>query len=204
MSAPVIAVAPDTTVRAVARLLVERGIGAAPVVEEGDRLVGWLTEADLLRLELHQDPVRHLRPVPAAGPVAPRTAGELMSRAIYAVPQDADVADVARQMLARSITRVPVVNGDRLVGVISRSDLLRVLIRPDEEIARDARALLDEVDPAWGCEVRDGRVVVTAPVEGGVDNVDNDNVDDVETVQRMLWSVAGVVEVLVEDPPETP
>jgi CBS domain-containing protein len=149
----------------VARILVTRGISAVPVVEDG-ALVGILSEADLVPLELVPDPRAHLAPLPEASPPAFRIASEAMTRDVIALPEEADVADAGRLMLERRIKSIPVLRGRRVVGIVARRDLLEVLARSDEEIARDVEALLaaELGSPCpYRVTVRDGVVDLTGP-----------------------------------------
>lgn len=124
MSSPVVTVAPDAHLKDVAATLVEHGINAVPVVEEGDRLVGIVTEADLLTLEAALTPGARPGSL-AAGKGPPHTAGEVMSRSVYTLTEDTDATEAARLMLRHRLKSVPVVAGDRVVALVARRDLLR-------------------------------------------------------------------------------
>jgi CBS domain-containing protein len=165
MSSPVVTVPPDMPLKAVAKHLVAHGISAVPVVDSGE-LVGILSEADLVPLELAPDPRAHLALVSEAPASASRVASEAMTRDVVALPEEADVADAGRLMLERRIKSIPVLRGRRVVGIVARRDLLEALARSDEEITRDLEALLaaelgspspDQVT------VRDGVVDLTGP-----------------------------------------
>ena len=165
MSSPVVSVPPGMPLKEVARILVTRGISAVPVVDDG-ALVGILSEADLVPLELVPDPRAHLAPPPEASPPAFRIASEAMTRDVIALPEEADVADAGRLMLERRIKSIPVLRGRRVVGIVARRDLLEVLARSDEEIARDVEALLaaELGSPCpYRVTVRDGVVDFTGP-----------------------------------------
>jgi CBS domain-containing protein len=165
MSSPVVTVPPGMPLKEVAKVLVTRGISAVPVVDDG-ALVGILSEADLVPLELVPDPRAHLAPLPEASQTAPRTASEAMTRDVIALPEEADVADAGRLMLERRIKSIPVLRGRRVVGVVARRDLLEVLARSDEEVARDVEALLatELGSPRpYRVTVRDGVVDLTGP-----------------------------------------
>src|SRR5512142_224395 len=87
MTSPVHTAAPDSSLKEMARFLVERGVGCVPIVDAAGALIGIVTEADLMQLELHRDPRRHLRPdrdEPFTPP--PTTAGEIMTTPVVAVP----------------------------------------------------------------------------------------------------------------------
>jgi CBS domain-containing protein len=141
MSSPVVCVPPDMALKEVANLLVRDGISAVPVVERGE-LVGIISEADLVPLELAPDPRAHLIPPADLPGHLPKVAGEAMTREVVALPEDADLAEVGRLLLERRIRSIPVVRGRRVVGIVARRDLLAVLARRDEDIARDLEALL--------------------------------------------------------------
>jgi CBS domain-containing protein len=129
MTSPVHTVRADLSPKQASQFLVEHRVGCAPVVEPTGELIGIVTEADLMRLELHRDPTRHQRrePVEHAAPPPARIA-EMMTSEVLAVPVDFDVADAARLMIERHITRIPVVEGEQVVGILSRTDLLRLLV----------------------------------------------------------------------------
>jgi CBS domain-containing protein len=166
MSSPVVTVAPDAHLKDVAATLVEHGINAVPVVEDGDRLVGIVTEADLLTLEAALTP--GARPGSLAawkGP--PHTAGEVMSRSVYTLTEDTDATEAARLMLRHRLKSVPVVAGDRVVGIVARRDLLRLVARGDNDIRADLqRRLQEEVHALQRLElhVADGMVTIDGPV----------------------------------------
>ena len=164
-SSPVVTVLPDMPLKAVAKLLVARGISAVPVVDSGE-LVGILSEADLVPLELAPDPRAHLAPCSETPASASRVASEAMTRGVVALPEEADVADAGRLMLERRIKSIPVLRGRQVVGIVAGRDLLEVLARSDEEIVRDLEALLaaELGSPSpYRVTVRDGVVDLTGP-----------------------------------------
>jgi CBS domain-containing protein len=162
MSSPVVTVAPNTRLKEAAMLLVRHGFNALPVVDEGE-LVGIVTEADLIPLEVFPDHRAHAlrQPEPTGDP--PRSIREVMTREVVALPEDADAADAARLMLRRGIKSIPIVSGRRVTGIVSRRDLLRVLARNDLAIRADVERLLAEElgDQPRGVEVTDGVVTLT-------------------------------------------
>src|SRR6266516_630377 len=175
MSSPVVTATTTTRLKEVAALLVRYGFNAVPVVEgEEGTLVGIVSEADLVSLETAPDRRVHLLPPsqptrpqggPGAGPpsgMPPRTAGEVMTREVLTLPGDADTADAARLMLSRGIKSVPIVCGHRVVGIVSRRDLLKVLARSDQAIAVEVERLLAEElgDLRPHAEVADGVVTL--------------------------------------------
>src|SRR5581483_4261000 len=112
MTRQVVTVSPSTPIKDAARILVDREFSALPVVEEGE-LVGIVTEADLLRLEL-PDPRTQLRPASSLGP-APSLVSEVMSQDVITVDEGADLATGAELMLQAAIKHLPVLRGRELV-----------------------------------------------------------------------------------------
>jgi CBS domain-containing protein len=173
MSSPVVCVPPDRRLKEVADLLVTHGISAVPVVDDGE-LVGIVSEADLLPLELAPDPRAHLAALPEPRPQVRQVVAEVMTRTVVALPEQADAADAGRLMLERRIKSIPVLRGRRVVGIVARRDLLKVLARSDEAIARELEALLavELGSPGqYRVTVRDGVVDLTGPcdpIEGGL------------------------------------
>jgi CBS domain-containing protein len=170
MSSPVVTVAPGAHLKEVADLLVNHEISAVPVVEE-DELVGIVSEADLVPLELAPDPRAHLAPVRQPPGDVPSVVAEVMTREVVALPESADAAEAGRLMLERRVKSIPVVRGRRVVGIVARRDLLKVLARGDQEIARDLQALLEEelgVPSPYRVAVRDGVVELTGPADPAV------------------------------------
>jgi hypothetical protein len=120
MSTPVITVPPEAPLREVARTLAERRISAVPVVE-GERVVGIVSEADVLRR----------LPGDIGCP-----ASEVMTRDLATVAPDTPLEDVAATLAARGIRRVPVVKEGRLVGIVSRANLVHALaVKPLANVA---------------------------------------------------------------------
>jgi CBS domain-containing protein len=134
MTTKVVSVAPHTPVAEIAKLLLERQISAVPVVGDDRRLLGIVSEGDLIH-ELGQDGAPRawwldLLASPQARATAylkshGRLARDVMTRSVIAVPPDAPLPQIARLLEARRIKRVPVVQDGQLVGIVSRADLLR-------------------------------------------------------------------------------
>ena len=153
MTSPVVTVTPDTPLKDVAALLVERGINAVPVTDAGNRLCGIVSEADLLTLE-----------IATSGASPPHTAREVMTHSVYTLATDTDAAAAARMMLRHGLKSVPVVSGDRLVGIVARRDLLRLVARGDDDVRADLQARLEEeieLLRRLRIEVADGVVTVS-------------------------------------------
>jgi CBS domain-containing protein len=158
MTIEVVVAHPTTRVKQVADLLAGHGLSALPVIDGQGRVLGVVSETDLLG-----DSQR-----PAGGPVA-TTAGEAMTSPAVTVSPHATLTEAARRMQADGLKRLPVVAGSgRLIGIVSRADLLRPLVRPDEHISRDVEGLLERkllVAAGVEVEVRDGIVTLTGQLE---------------------------------------
>jgi CBS domain-containing protein len=159
MTTKVVTVAPDTRVEEIARLLLERRISGVPVVDADGRLVGIVTEGDLMRrpdigTERHRGWWLRLfgdereRAAEYARAHGSR-ADEVMTRNVVTVDEDTPVGEIARLLEAHRIKRVPVVRGGQLVGIVSRANLLHSLaarpIPPPPEARLDDRAIRDAV-----------------------------------------------------------
>ncbi|MEU9716642.1 CBS domain-containing protein [Streptomyces sp. NPDC047976] len=133
MTDEVVSVAPGTAFKDVAKLLAQYDISGVPVLDDEDRVLGVVSQTDLLaHTAPPHDPARQSST--AAGPP---TAGDVMSAPAVTVHAEETVPDAARLMTRRGIERLPVVDvEDRLVGIVTRRDLLRMFLRPDSEIRR--------------------------------------------------------------------
>lgn len=145
MSRPVISVTPDTGIKAAARLLVERDISALPVVDAHGGLVGIVSEADLIPLQTRPDPRSHAMPLPPSAGSTAHTVREVMTRNVLVLSADSEVSQAARMMLDANIKRVPIVQGRRVIGIVSRRDLIKVIARRDEELEADVASRLSEI-----------------------------------------------------------
>lgn len=138
MTTKVVTVSPDTAVRTIAQTLVERGISAVPVLDEAGRLLGIVSEGDLMRraeagterqpswwLDLLASPEEKARDYSRTHGL---TARDVMSREVVTVSEDSPLASVAALLERHRIKRVPVVRDGALVGIVSRANLLHGLI----------------------------------------------------------------------------
>ena len=163
MTPDVITVDPETTVQALARLLSERGISGVPVVDRDERLVGIVSEGDLLhRAETGTErPIAHRRSwwldkiasdddlareyVKAHG----RKVKDVMTVNVVSVTDTMELADVATLLETKRIKRVPVVCDGKIIGIISRANLVRALAAtrsdPASEIDNDDRTIREEL-----------------------------------------------------------
>ena len=160
MTPDVVTVPPETPVMAMARLLADRGISAVPVVDKDGKVLGIVTEADLIRRlageedrpaswfgTLFADPASQAERYARTHGV---TARDLMTEKVVSVAPDTTAAHVAHMMEEQKIRRVVVVEGEKLKGIVSRADLLRALVAPphveaelsDERIRRAVMAAM--------------------------------------------------------------
>ncbi|GGP94261.1 CBS domain-containing protein [Streptomyces melanogenes] len=204
MTSDVVSAHASVPFKEVARLLAERRISGLPVVDGDDKVVGVLSETDLMARQAEADdpyePPRRFRPV-AFGRGArarrrkarARTAGELMSCPAITVRAEDTIALAARTMAAHRVERLPVLDTeDRLVGIVTRRDLLQLFLRSDEEIrAEVVRDVL--VGTLWlapgaiGITVAEGVVTLSGELERR---------SEVPLAVRMTRMVDGVVAVV--------
>ena len=171
MSSPVVTATTDATTKQVAEVLIDNDITAAPVVDETGRLVGIVSEADLIRGEIQPDARAHLTYL--TDPTVPdsRSVAEVMTHDVIWVATSADAADVAALMLKEGIKSVPVVEDGAPVGILSRRDLLGTLVRDDRVLSAEVTArLTDYADgpSPFAVAVTDGVVTLTgdATIDG--------------------------------------
>lgn len=198
MTPQVVTIGPATPFKEIVARLANHRVSAVPVVDDDGLVLGVVSEADLLLKEEFPDPDadtplfwtkrRRLERDRAAA----TTARDLMSIAVVSIAPDATVAEAARRMHSAGVKRLPVLDErDRLVGIVSRADLLKVFNRPDQAIRRE---IMDEVivgefmmDPnRFFIHVTDGVVVLQGRVERR---------SLLPSLVRAVHSVEGVVRV---------
>jgi CBS domain-containing protein len=194
MTTEVVSVRPTAPLKDVAEAFAARGISGIPVVDVEGCVVGVVSEADILFKE--RGPARrHLFDRKAEVDrlkVDARTVAEAMSAPPITVEGHQRVGDAARLMLDHRIKRLPVVDEDGfLVGIVTRTDLVRAFVRPDEEIKREIReeVLLEDLwlDPlAFDIEVERGEVRIVGKVGSS---------EERSTLERRVALVPGVVAV---------
>lgn len=198
MTKVVVTVARDAGYRTVVDLLVSHRLSAVPVVDAFHRVSGVVSEADLLRkIEYAGDEEPRMfdgrRRRGERAKATARTAGDLMSSPAVTVLTGTAIAAAARLMDREHVKRLPVVDDlGRLVGIVSRGDLLKVHLRPDEEILQDIRTGVLRGVVAGAAEA------VRVQVEGGVVTLTGrvDRRSSADLADRLIRQVAGVVEVV--------
>ncbi len=177
MTKDVVSVRTDATLKDVAEILSVQRISGLPVLDEEGRLVGVVSEADILTKARGKKREGGIltwlgdgRDV-AARKLLARTAGEAMTAPVVFVSPTAPVFEAATLMVDRNVNRLPVVDAEgRLVGIVTRADLVRAFTRSDDEIAREVRedVLLHAlwIDPtAIDVQVENGEVTLVGQVE---------------------------------------
>lgn len=197
MTNVVITVAEDAPYRAIVDLLIRHRLSAVPVIDDFRRVTGVVSEADLLcKIEyageeqprLFESRRRRGERIKAAA----RTAADLMSSPAVTAMEGTPIAAAARLMDQEGVKRLPIVDDlGRLVGIVSRGDLLKVHLRPDDDIRHDVEEGVLRVyaadDTAVVVTVQNGLVTLTGRV---------DRRSTVEIVTRLTRQVAGVVGVV--------
>jgi CBS domain-containing protein len=148
MTTSLVTIPPDAPVEAVARVLSDRGISGAPVVDSSGRLLGMVTEGDLIRrLAAVEDRPKSwfvglFQSAEAQAARYARTRGrkarDVMTTDLVTVTEDTPIEHIAHLIEEKNIRRVPVVRDGKLVGVVSRADLLRALVAPPQSISAEA------------------------------------------------------------------
>jgi CBS-domain-containing membrane protein len=207
MTARVIWVSKDATFREMAVALREHRVSAFPVVDDDHKVIGVVSEADMLTKEaLDDEPgvlagILHRKDQAKARGV---TAGDLMTATVVAVRPDDTVEHAARLMYDRRVKRLPVTDADgRLVGIISRADVLSVFDRTDEAIRKEITddVLLGEflTDPLiFSVTVKDGVVTLSGHPET------SETGHEIVRRIRHLQGVVAVRDRLDYPPPERP
>ncbi len=196
MTRDVITVAPDVSLKETARLLIEHSISGIPVLHEDGTVLGVVSKADIL-IKQHGEVVdsglvdgllhRAERQAERAKAEA-ITAGEAMSPAPPTMELWHSVAYAAAEMLAEGTDRLLVMQRGEVVGIVTRSDIVRAFARDDTDIAREIRESMGDLTAPSGIDVdvRDGEVVLHGKV---------DNRLDAESLPAMVRRTPGVVAV---------
>ena len=199
----VVTVDPRTPIKEVAQALVEHRISGMPVVDADGAVLGVVSEADVLLKEGGADAIRHRSMARVRGEsretraqlakAGASTAGEAMTAPPITIGPDGSIAEAAAIMTGRRVNRLPVIEDGRLVGIVSRADLVRAFIRSDDELARTIRedVLLRVLwlDPTlFTVEVADGVATVGGRVERR---------STTEMIERCISLVPGIVGVHV-------
>jgi CBS domain-containing protein len=193
MTTSVVSVSTDTPVHEIVSTLLKHGISAVPVLDAGQHVVGIVSEGDLLldsdapTLEGPGEQAWWLATLVLGGSIdydklRARTAGEIMTSRVISVGEDAGLADIARLLERNSIKRVPVLNDNKLVGIVSRANLLHGLAssiaeRHEPGIAHDRGIRVRVVDALRNQVLLNSQLINVTVTDGVVElwgAVDND------------------------------
>ncbi|MFI0819358.1 CBS domain-containing protein [Streptomyces sp. NPDC021098] len=196
MTRTVVAVGRDAPFKEIVQTLGQWHVSAMPVLEGEGRVIGVVSEADLLPKEEFRgsDPDRpeQLRRLPDLAKAGAVTAEELMSTPAVTVHTDATLAEAARTMAVRRVKRLPVVDAEgKLQGIVSRGDLLKVFLRADEDIEEEVRrTVVSYLFPRLGHAVH-------VAVDEGVVTLSGELGDTtlIPVAARLVRAVEGVVDV---------
>ena len=165
MTTQVVSVRPEARVKEAIQLLDEHQITAMPVVDADGRLVGVVSEADVLRDALMPDRRTHEIPVAIEGRTKDLTVNDVMTHLPMSVTADADLSIAASVLVDTAIKSLPVVDGDQVVGMVSRRDVIAVLAKSDPLIEAEVDELLRSADVECEVDVLDGMVSLSGPTE---------------------------------------
>lgn len=192
MTTPAVCVRPSTPIAEVAAILSQRGFCAVPVVEEGDRLVGLVTETDLIRERFGLHPQS-----PTSGrDRQPKTvAAQVMTSPVEFVRPEATLSALAKCMISGRRRSMPVVDGIRVVGMVTRRDVVETMARTDDVILAGVRKGLERAGLRQRWLVR---------VQAGVVHLFGDtDLKNQHEATLVAESVPGVIRVTVTGPPRT-
>lgn len=200
MTTTVITVRPESPVREVARLMLDHTVSGLPVVQEDGTLVGIVTESDLLRKASGPSPLRRLawlKPEQAQeleehvrryeGTVA----ADLMTRPVVTAGEEMPLRELAQLMAGRKINRLPILREGKVVGIVTRHDILKTFARSDEALQQAVRNLFEfdlaGIDARHAeASVRGGIVYMTGKVRTRL---------EAEALTSCMRSIDGVVNV---------
>jgi len=164
MTQRLVTITPDTGIKGALTKPGFVGVTSVPVVDAHGRLCGILSEADLIG-NLADDPRAHERPITIRPLTTARTVDDVYTRSPIVIRSGDDVTSAVDMMAAHRFKSLPVVDHQhRLVGIISRSDVVRALARDDEAIAQDIRRLFEKLGhTGWTVQVATGIVEISGP-----------------------------------------
>jgi CBS domain-containing protein len=169
MTRDVLTVSPASSIREAARMMIDGGFSGVPVVEIG-KVVGVLSEADYLAKDGNQSWISRVLFGEEDSPLAEvEKVKDLMSAHPVTIRDSATVQEAARVMIRKGVKRLPVLDSkEHLVGIVTRADLIRSYVRPDDAIESEVKQMT-AVLPTPMCDVNikvvDGVVILSGDVE---------------------------------------
>jgi CBS domain-containing protein len=164
MTTSPVTVTPEASTKDALRLLDRHSITSMPVVDPDGVVIGVVSEADLVRDALAPDPRAHMLPMAGERETARSRVEDVMTRHPVTVRGDLDLAEATELIISTAVKSVPVVDGSRLVGMISRRDVVHALARADTDVESQLDDLYRTLGVDWTVEVHDGAVTVEGPV----------------------------------------
>lgn len=129
MTTDVVAVGPGASIRDAARMMFRYRVSGVPVVDIDDHVLGIITEGDFLAMEIERQETGRV----------PSAVSEVMSKSVKTIPPEMDVTGAARFMQAQDVKRLVVASDGKMVGIISRFDIVSAFTRPDDLIEDEIR-----------------------------------------------------------------
>ena len=160
MSAPAITITAHRSVKEGLRLLDQHRVTALPVVDHSGHLLGIVSEADLLHDAVRHDDRTQMIPHEHTSE-SPRQVEDVMSTLSLTVSPESDLSEAVELMTSTAVKSLPVLDRGRVVGVVSRSDIVRLLARSDEHIHSEVDELLRSAGLECEVEVEGGHVRLT-------------------------------------------
>jgi len=159
MTSPAITVSPFTSLKEGLQLLDRHQVTSLPVVAAAGKHKGIVSEVDLLQDAVRHNDRKHLIPREHLHSPA-RMVEDVMSTLSMTVSPDSDLSDAVEMMTSTAVKSLPVVERGRVVGVVSRSDIVHLLARNDEQICAEIDDLLRSAELDYMVEVEDGQAVL--------------------------------------------
>ena len=186
MTTPAVTVTAQTPIGLALRLLDDRKITAMPVVDAAGVLVGIVSEADLVQEEGLVDDRVPKATVRTTTDTPARRIADVMSHLVATVDADDELEVAIDLMWSTMVKSVPVLDHGRVIGMISRSDVVHLLAGRDDRIRTEVQEVIRAENPDWQVDVHDGVVTVTGPVDPSERNI----------ARVLAGSVRGVIAVL--------
>lgn len=193
MTAAPVTTRAEASIKEALMLLSHNSVSSLPVIDRTGRILGVVSEADLIRDSVPMDPRARVTPIDSPDISSPQHVADVMTTHAVTVHVNTDLASAVELMTSTSVKALPVVDSrGRVVGVVSRSDVVQMLARADTTIESAVDALLVSLGhDDWLVEVHDGVVDVNGP----------ESVNERSLADLAAHTVAGVVEVRVGSTP---